>query len=268
METEINMKDELVGKRILVTGAGRGIGRSIAIVLAKAGATLILAARDEHSLEETRSLLSTSYTTHHTCIPFDIGSETSVAQLYSRLVEKFGTLDVLVNNSGIGGPSAPLWEVNIDEWNDTIAVNLTGSFLVCRAFLPLMIAQQSGSIVLIGSMTGKRPLLHRAPYASSKIGIVGLSRTLALDAGPFGVRVNVVSPGFVEGERLEWVIEKQAAARGQSLKLTRNEMAGDSPLGRFVTPEDVANAVLFLSSNQSNGITGMDLNVTAGLTMY
>jgi 3-hydroxybutyrate dehydrogenase/3-oxoacyl-[acyl-carrier protein] reductase len=161
-----------------------------------------------------------------------------------------------------------LWEVEEADWDDTISVNLTGTYRICKAFLPGMVQRRSGSVVLIGSMTGKRPLLHRAPYATTKLGLVGLCRTLALDAGPYGVRVNVVSPGFVEGPRLDWVIERQANARGITIAEAREIMASDAPLRSFVTSDDVTNAVLFLSGDRSAGITGADLNVTAGLAMY
>jgi NAD(P)-dependent dehydrogenase (short-subunit alcohol dehydrogenase family) len=256
--------DELSGKVALVTGAGKGIGRTIAQQLAEAGAAVVLAGRDVATLGETYDSLPEPVSGQHLVAEVDLREPDSVAALAARV----DRVDVLVNNSGIGGPSAPLWEVDAADWHETIAVNLTGTFLVCKAFMPGMVARSSGSVVLIGSMTGKRPLLHRAPYATTKLGLVGLCRTLALDAGPHGVRVNVVSPGFVEGPRLDWVVEKQATARGITVAEAREIMASDAPLRRFVTAEDVANAVLYLASDRSAGVTGTDLNVSAGLAMY
>lgn len=259
------MKEQLQDKVALVTGAGRGIGRSIALHLGRAGATVVLCARGVPALEETLSLMPGD---GHLVAPLDLAEASSVEALAATVTERLGRVDVLVNNSGIGGPSAPLWEVTEADWQETISVNLTGTYRICKAFLPGMVRRRSGSVVLIGSMTGKRPLLHRAPYASTKLGLVGLCRTLSLDAGPYGVRVNVVSPGYVEGPRLDWVIEKQAAAQGVSVAEAREAMAADAPLHSFVTPDDVAEAVLYLASDRAAGITGADLNVSAGLAMY
>lgn len=259
------MQQELKGRVALVTGAGKGIGRTIALHLGRAGAAVVLCGRDIPALEETLTLLPNN---GHAVVPLDLTEASSVESLAAAVTERFGRVDVLVNNSGIGGPSAPLWEVPEADWQETISVNLTGTYRICKAFLPGMVRRRSGSVVLIGSMTGKRPLLHRAPYASTKLGLVGLCRTLALDAGPYQVRVNVVSPGFVEGSRLDWVIEKQAAARGVTTDEVRDTMAADAPLRRFVTPDDVANAVQYLAGDRSAGITGTDLNVSAGLAMY
>jgi 3-hydroxybutyrate dehydrogenase/3-oxoacyl-[acyl-carrier protein] reductase len=131
-----------------------------------------------------------------------------------------------------------------------------------------MVERGSGSVVVIGSATGKRPLKGRTPYAASKLGLVGLVRTLAWELGEHGIRANLISPGFVDGERIKKVIEGQAAATGRTLEETRAELAASSPLQRFVDPEDIAEAVVFLGSDAASSVTGEDLNVTAGLVMY
>jgi NAD(P)-dependent dehydrogenase (short-subunit alcohol dehydrogenase family) len=175
---------------------------------------------------------------------------------------------VLVNNSGIAGPMSVLWEIEPEEWDETIQVNLTGTFLCCRAFLPGMTSRGSGSIVVIGSVTGKRPLHGRTPYAASKLALVGLVRTLAWEVGEYGIRVNLISPGAVAGERIERVIEGQAKTKGVTIEDAREELAAGSPLKRFVDPEHVAEAVVFLASDAGSSVTGEDLNVSAGLAMY
>lgn len=256
---------ELSGRVALVTGAGRGIGRTLAVRLADAGATVVMCGRDADGLTTTASQLRQG---NHLTMAVDLTRPDSIAELADRVHARWPALDIIVNNSGIGGPSAPLWEVDRADWEETIAVNLTGTYLICKAFLPNMVMRRSGAIALIGSMTGKRPLLHRAPYAMTKMGLVGLCRTLALELGSYGLRVNVVSPGFVEGPRLDWVIEMQAAAQNVTLAQARSMMASDAPLNSFVTTDDVANAVLYLVSDRAAGITGADLNVSAGLTMY
>lgn len=251
----------------VVTGAGRGIGREIALGLAREGAALVLASRTEGALLETRASIE-AIGGVAIVVPADISQAASVQNLADRTLDYFGHVDVLVNNSGIGGPSAPLWEIDPADWAATFAVNVTGTYLCCRAFLPAMIKRTSGSVIIIGSMTGKRPLWGRTPYAASKMALVGLARTLALEAGPYGVRVNVISPGAIEGERIEWVIRKQAEGRGISADEVRQELASGSPLKRLVPPADVAAAAVFLASSRASSVTGEDLNISAGLVMY
>jgi NAD(P)-dependent dehydrogenase (short-subunit alcohol dehydrogenase family) len=257
----------LTDRVAVVTGAGRGIGRMIALALAGEGAQLVLAGRSADALEQTRKLAGDTGR-DPLVVPTDITLLDQVDALARATLEAFGGVDVLVNNSGVGGPSAPLWEVDPADWEATMAVNVTGTYLCCRAFLPAMVARRSGSVVIIGSMTGKRPLVGRTPYAASKMALVGLARTLAAEAGPYGVRVNVISPGPVEGERIDWVIERQAEALGVTVEEARARFTGASPLGRLVPPEDVAAATVFLASDRAASITGEDLNVSAGIVMY
>jgi NAD(P)-dependent dehydrogenase (short-subunit alcohol dehydrogenase family) len=183
-------------------------------------------------------------------------------------MDRLGRIDNLVNNSGIGGPSGRLWEVDPDEWRSTYEVNVFGVFSVTRATLPVMIEQRSGSVVIVGSISGKRPLFGRSAYTSTKTALIGLTRTLAIEAGPHGIRVNLISPGFVAGPRIEWVMKAQAEARGIDVDEVRAEFEGESPLGRLTDPADVAQTVAFLTSEASAGITGADLNVNSGVVMY
>lgn len=261
------MDDELLDQVAVITGAGKGIGRAIALRLAAAGAHVVLTGRDVEALEGTHAQV-VALGGRAVVVPVDVTSANSVDALAEAVLEQLGRVDVVVCNSGIGGPSLPLWEVPPQEWEATLSVNLTGAYLVCRALLPGMVAWGSGSVVLVGSMTGKRPLLHRAPYAASKAGLIGLCRTLALDAAPHGVRVNLVSPGFVEGPRLDWVVAGQAAAQDLDTMQVRVQIAATTPLGRVVDATDVAEAVLFLAGPRSASTTGEDLNVSAGLTMH
>ncbi len=196
-------------KVAVITGGGRGIGRAIALAYAREGARLVLAARSVPGLEETHAMV-VDLGGEALVVPTDISNAESVAALSQQTLAHFGGVDILVNNSGVAGPTASLWEIALGDWEATFAVNVTGTFLCCRAFLPYMLQQSSGCIVIIGSMTGKRPLLGRTPYAASKMALVGLARTLAWETGPYGIRVNVISPGPVEGERIEGVFRKQA----------------------------------------------------------
>ena len=258
---------KLDGKVVVVTGASQGIGREIALTCAQEGGSMVLAARSVGALEEVASLIEAAGGETQV-VETDVSDPDAVASLASQVLSRWGCIDVLVNNSGIGGPSAPLWEVQPADWEQTFAVNVTGVFLCCQAMLPSMIERRSGSIINIGSITGKRPLLNRTAYAASKAALIGLTRTLAVEAGPHQIRVNLVSPGFVEGERIEWVFEQQAAQQGRPVDAVRSAAEQMTPLKRLVTAADVARTVAFLAADESAGITGDDVNVTAGLVMY
>ena len=257
----------LKDKVAVITGSGRGIGRAIALAYAREGADLVLAARSLEALQETQEAVE-ALGRKALVVPTDIRHEESVRKLADDAFSNFGRVDILVNNSGIAGPTAPLWEIAPADWQETFAVNVTGTFLCCWAFLPAMIQRRSGCIIIIGSMTGKRPLLNRTPYAASKMALLGLARTLAWETGPYGIRVNVISPGPVEGPRMEWVIRKQAEARGISEDEARQQFTASSPLGRLIPADDIADAAVFLASDMAASITGEDLNVSAGSVMY
>jgi NAD(P)-dependent dehydrogenase (short-subunit alcohol dehydrogenase family) len=250
----------------VVTGGGRGIGRSIALALAGAGYELVLAARSETELAAVKTEIDEAGG-KAVAVPTDLRSRAQIDRLADTAI-RIGPVDLLVNNSGIAGPQGMMWDLDPDEWAETMAVNVDAVFLCSRAFLPAMIERRRGSIVNIGSITGKRPLLGRSPYATSKLALVGLTRTLALETGAFGVRVNLISPGFVEGPRIDWVIDHQAEARGVPSAVVREDFTAQSPLGRLTSPVDVASAVVFLASDAAAAITGADINVNSGVVMY
>jgi len=254
-------------KVAVITGGGRGLGRVIALACAKEGADLVLASRSLEALQETKAAVE-NLGRQALVVPTDIRHEESVRNLAQQALAHFGHVDILVNNTGITGPTAPLWEITPAEWEETFAVNVTGAYLCCRAFLPSMLERRSGCILFISSMTGKRPLFGRSPYAAGKLALVGLARTLAWETGPYGIRVNVISPGPIEGERVERVIRNQAQAEGISEEEARRRFTSNTPLGRLVPPGDIADAVIFLASAKAASITGEDLNVSAGTVMY
>lgn len=251
----------------IVTGASQGIGRSLASAFAREGDIVVLAARSRHKLEETADVVRAEGG-HPLVVETDVTDQDSVASLVQGVTDELGGIDVLVNNSGVGGPSGRLWEVDPVEWRATFDVNVFGIFEVSRAVLPAMVRQGGGSVIMIGSMSGKRPLLGRSAYTTTKLALVGLTRTLALEAGPLGVRVNLISPGSVAGPRLDWVIEAQADARGVDVAEIRDEFEAQSPLGRLTEASDVADAAVFLASDAARAITGADLNVNSGVVMY
>jgi NAD(P)-dependent dehydrogenase (short-subunit alcohol dehydrogenase family) len=250
----------------VVTGANRGIGRAIAVAFAAAGYAVAAGARDPASLADT---VAEAGKAGGTAVPVgcDVRDEDSVAVLAAR-AEQIGPVHVVVSNAGVAGPTAPLHEITLEDWRETLAIDLDGVFLTFRAFIPAMIGRQAGSLIAISSMTGKRPLYGRTPYAAAKMGVIGLIRTLATELGPYHIRVNAISPGFVAGQRMEQVVRRQADVRGIAEETVRGEVTGLSPLRRMVRAEEVAQACVFLASSGSAAVTGEDLNVTAGVVMY
>jgi NAD(P)-dependent dehydrogenase (short-subunit alcohol dehydrogenase family) len=251
----------------VVTGASQGIGQVIARELAVRGDTVVLAARNVDGLKETAAAVEEAGG-RHLVVGTDITDRSSIDELVTGVTRDLGRIDNLVNNSGIGGPSGKLWEVDPDQWRETFDVNVFGVFDITQAVMPVMIGQGSGSIVIIGSISGKRPLYGRSSYTTTKTALIGLTRTLALEAGEYGIRVNLISPGFVSGPRIEWAIKAQSEARGIDVDQVRQEFEDESPMGRLTDPGDVARTVAFLTSEAAAGITGADINVNSGVVMY
>ncbi len=252
---------------VLVTGASQGIGREIALAFAASGARLVLTARNRSNLEETARLVA-DRGAEALVLCADVGDAADVARMARETLDRMGRVDVLVCNSGIAGPTAVLWELELEGWRQTMRVNVDGVFHCCRSLLPSMIERRAGSIIVIGSMSGKQPLHGRTPYTTGKLGLVGLVRTLALEVGEFGIRVNLISPGAVAGPRIDAVIAGQARVLGISEAEVRERLQADSPLRRLTEPSEVAAAAVFLASPAAGAITGEDLNVSAGAVTY
>jgi NAD(P)-dependent dehydrogenase (short-subunit alcohol dehydrogenase family) len=248
-----------------VTGAARGLGLVIARKLAIQGWSVVLLGRDDAALSRAASTIEGDggVVGWARC---DVTDEASVQTGMERATGQFGSLDLLVNNAGIPGPTVPTWQLARSDWDEVLAVQLTGPMLCCKAVLPGMIERRSGHIVNVSSIAGKRPLKNRAAFAASKLGLVGLTRTLAEEVGEFGIRVNSISPGLVEGDRLDRQLTLMARARNDAVEIIRDEFRSSTPLRRTVTPDEVADAVLALDA--MTAVTGVDLNVAAGLVMY
>jgi NAD(P)-dependent dehydrogenase (short-subunit alcohol dehydrogenase family) len=249
----------------IVSGASRGIGRQLARAFGEQGDLVVLCARTD--LEETAAEVQAAGG-EPMPVPADVADPAEVAAMASTVLGRHGRVDVLVNNAGVTGPSGRLWESNEQEWLATFEINVFGVYRMTRAFLPSMIERRSGAVINIGSISGKRPLYGRSSYTSTKAALVGFTRTLALEAGPYGVRVNLLSPGFVAGPRFDWLVAAQATARGVTEDEVRFELVGQAPLQRAVDAREVADAAVFLASDAARGITGAELNVNAGLAMY
>ena len=197
----------------MVTGGNRGIGRAIALGFAEQGVSLALTARSIDSLTETTREIEK---VGANCLPIvcDVRDEESVRRMGDAVLQHFGRVDTVVANAGVAGPTRAMHEITMAEWRDCLATDLDGVFLTFRRFIPHMIERQAGVLIALSSMTGKRPLYGRTPYTAAKMALIGLVRTLAVELGPFGIRVNTVCPGAVTGPRMDDVIDRQAKSQG------------------------------------------------------
>ena len=258
---------DFTGAVAVVTGAGRGIGAAIARDLAASGARIVINGRHREPLKAICADIAAAGGIAEP-VPGSITDPDHLEALMHQAAGTRGMIHVLVNNAGTPGPTTPLREMTLQGWTETIETNLTGVFLACRAAIPFLRRAGHGKIVNIGSATGKRPLVNRSPYAAAKLGLVGLTRTLAHEVGSDGISVNTISPFLVDNARLEEVITTMASARGLSKETLRKELTQQTALGRTVTEADVSRLALFLASSAADGITGEDWNVTAGAIMY
>jgi 3-oxoacyl-[acyl-carrier protein] reductase len=190
---------------------------------------------------------------------------TAVGALARRALDEFGRIDILVNAAGTIGPiETPLHKIAPEDWDRVLGVNLKGVFLCCRAVVPTMMERRYGKIVNIAGTSGLRGYRFRAAYSSSKWAVRGLTRTLALEVGPYGVNVNAICPGVVEGDRMTTIINEKARVRGWTPDQVFNEYTGEMALRRFTTDDDVAHAVVFLVSEESRQVTGHEMIVDGG----
>ena len=248
----------------MVTGGGVGLGRKISLALSEHGYRV--AVTDIEGVEETTRDIE-DQGGEALAIDLDLTRPQQIERAVATILDQWGCIDVLVNNAGIAGPTAPVSEVTLEDWEHVIAVNLTGSFLCAKAVYRHMMARRSGSIVNISSMAGRIGLPLRAPYVASKWAVVGLSRTLAVELGPYNVRSNAICPGPVEGDRIERVLRDRCLATGLSDAEVRAEFTDHIALRRMIPPEDIADMVLFLASDASRSVTGQAIHVCAGLNL-
>jgi NAD(P)-dependent dehydrogenase (short-subunit alcohol dehydrogenase family) len=252
---------------VLITGAGRGLGSELALRLAADGHTLALMGRNQKNLDAvSRQIIAQGGKAEG--FVGDVSNFDDCQSVVTGVVNDLGGLYAVVNNAGVAGPTARLEDISVPDWMEVINTNLTGVFNMCKASIPQLRRTGTGRIVTIGSVTGKRPLSGRTPYASSKLGVVALVRTLALELGRERITVNNVSPWLLEGERLDSIIWKQALAQGLAPDEVLQTLIRDTATGRLVSNDDVYSAVAFLLQENSDNFTGQDINISAGAVGY
>ncbi len=246
----------IAGKRVFVSAAAAGIGRAIADRFLQAGAFVCLCDVDETALNRLEGSSDGLRG-----VRADVADPAQMETAFQEVVQVLGGLDVLVNNAGISGPTANTESITPEDWQRTIDVNLNGAFYCSRLAIPLLKASGGGSIINIGSTAALHGYPLRAPYAASKWALVGFTKTLAMELGPFGIRVNAVCPGSVQGPRIEGVYAAKAAARGVSVEEIRDAFRQKSSLRTLIDAEDIAETVLFLCSEGGARIAGQVLAV-------
>jgi NAD(P)-dependent dehydrogenase (short-subunit alcohol dehydrogenase family) len=243
------------GSVAVVTGGGSGIGRATCERLAAEGARVWVADLDQSAAERVADNLPCA-----AACRIDVSDADQVEQLVQKVIETDGRLDVLINNAGIT-LGAPVWETTPEQWARVLSVNLTGVFNGCRSALRRMVGQRHGAIVSTASDAGLVGWPGQSAYCATKTGIVGLTRAVAMDAAPYGVRVNCVCPAFTDTPLVEaWVQEQPDPSAA------RKEVASAQPAGRLGRPEEIAAAIAFLSSEESSFVTGVALPVDGGVT--
>ena len=260
--TEImRLKDKVA----IVTGGGVGIGRAIALAFSSEGVALVLASRNLANLEAVAGEIK-GKGGQATAIEADVADESQVKRMVAQTLSQYGKVDILVNNSGIAGPTVAVVDLKLEDWNQTIAVDLTGAMLCSREVLKDMIPHESGNIINISSLAGRQGMVFRSPYTVSKWGLIGFTQTLSMEVGKYNIRVNCIAPGPVYGERIENVIKARSKTFGVPEEEIAKQLVSRASLAKFVTAEEVAWAAVFLASDESSGITGQTISVDGGRT--
>ena len=256
---------KLENKNAIVTGAAKGMGSAITLTLAREGADLVLTARDTAALEEVAEQVR-ALGRRAEVVSMDVTDDAQAKVMVEKANAFFDNrIDILVNVAGVTGPiEMPVWDIEADDFSFVIESNIKGTFLPMKYVLQAMVARRSGKIVNIGGTSGLRGYRYRAAYSSSKWGVRGLTRTAAIDAGEYGINVNVVCPGIVHTPRMDKLCEEKARVRGCTFEQVYQEYLDEMILKRVTEPQDIADAVLFLASNDSRNMTGQEITVDGG----
>ncbi len=240
-------------QRVLITAGASGIGRAMGEAFAATGAQVWVTDVDARALATLPDAWRGAQV--------DASDEAGVSALFGEIDNEWGGLDVLCANAGIAGPTALIEDVALADWRACVSVNLEGAFLAAKYAARMMKAAGSGAIVITSSTAGQFGYPNRAPYAAAKWAVIGLMKTLAMELGPFGIRANAICPGAVEGERMEGVLEREAAAKGMTRDAVYAGYAAGTSMRSFVTAQDISNMAVFLTSDGARMVSGQVIAV-------
>lgn len=247
----------------MITAAASGIGQAIAEAFHAKGARVNICDASEEALQSFRATHTDIAATR-----VNVRSETEIDTWFDEALEDLGGLDVLVNNAGIKGPTAPVDDIELADWRECIEVCLDAQFLCARRAAPVMKAQKSGVIINMSSNAGQHGFGNRTPYAAAKWGVIGLTKSLAIELGPFNVRCNAICPGAVKGPRIDRVIAGEAALRGVGTQVVAAELVSQQSLTRFTEAAEVANLAVFLASPEAFMINGQDIAIDGHIETF
>ncbi|WP_372884174.1 SDR family oxidoreductase [Shimia sp.] len=242
-----------MNRRVLITAGATGIGRAMGEAFDAAGYDIWVSDLDARALGGVPA--------HWRRGHVDVSDEAQMAAMFAEIKADWGGLDVLCANAGVAGPTARIEDVALEDWRACVSVNLEGAFLAAKYAVPMMKAAGSGSIIVTSSTAGQHGYPNRAPYCAAKWAVIGLAKTLAMELGPHGARCNVICPGAVEGERMEGVLQREAAAKGMSRDQVYAGYASGTSMGRFVEASDIGAMAVFLGSEAARLVSGQVIAV-------
>ena len=247
------------GKVVLVTGGGTGIGYAIAAAFTAAGARVVIAGRNMDRLTDAAGQIGARP------VRADVSDEASAAALFDSIAAEEGGLDILVNNAGVTGPVANAEDMDLAAWDEAVAINIRGVLICIKHAVPLLKARGSGTILNMSSLMGLRGYPMRSAYTATKFAVIGITESVAQEVGPFGIRVNALCPGAVNGALMKRVVAARAAAeRRPEAEIIKLNYTDKAALRRWVEPEEVASVALFLASDSAASVTGERIRVDAG----
>jgi NAD(P)-dependent dehydrogenase (short-subunit alcohol dehydrogenase family) len=260
------MQLTLTGRRALITGGGRGIGRAIALAFAQAGADVAVTARSEAEIAQVAGEVK-SIGRKGVAITCDVANPDNITRMAAQAVEALGDVDILVNNAGMGATHKLLGHPD-DLWHRVMAVNLNSVYYVTTALLPTLIERKGGRIINVASIASKVGARYTSAYSASKHGVLGLTRSLALEMIPYGITVNAICPGYVDTPMTEGTVANMVEKTGMAEADAKAMLEKLSPQGRLITSQEVAGLALYLASDVAAGITGQAINIDGGTVMF